>query len=591
MAGRIPDNTLDDILSRVNIVEVISGYLPLKKAGRNFKACCPFHHEKTPSFMVSPDRQIFHCFGCGESGNAFKFLMRYERMEFPEAVELLAKKAGVELPRQSAPEGTRDANLTTQLLQANEAACAYYESSLRSPAAAGFRRYLVKRGIKEETAKAFKLGAALERWDGLIQNLREKDFHLSLLEKAGLILSKEGGGFYDRFRNRILFPIVDARGRVLGFGGRVLDDSLPKYINSPETPVYVKGKHLYGLNLAKDSIREKDFAVIVEGYLDHLIPFQEGCKNIVASQGTALTSDQAKLLKRYTENVVMVYDADKAGELAALRSLDIFIEEKMQVRVVSLPKGFDPDSYVRQHGIKAFEEMIAQARDLFDFKLTVLRSRFNLRDIQDKSKAAGAMLETIQKIDNAVLRSEYVRRLAQELDIREEALLAELKKIHPGKSTYPSDAAPLKKSPAVPTNPTEKLLINLMLEEGQLLERIREALSPADFQGELAARIVALLFELTQNGQPLDTAALMNRLEDDATSMICEAAFLPAEMSSEQKEHVVDDCIKRLKGERVRIKRLHLHDRIQKAQQAGDEETLDRLLGEFHGLIKEGKIE
>ncbi|MFA4993615.1 MAG: DNA primase, partial [Candidatus Omnitrophota bacterium] len=289
MSARIPESLLEDILSRVDIVEIISGYIPLKKAGRNFKANCPFHHEKTPSFTVSPERQIYHCFGCGESGNAFKFLMRHERMEFPEAVEILAKKSGVILPEHNNPDAARHLSLSSQLYKINELALNFYENNLQASGASACRDYLLNRGISIQTIKDFHLGLASSGWDSLINYLRSKGVSLSLMEKAGLILPKESGGYYDRFRNRIIFPIRDVRNRVIGFGARVMDKTLPKYVNSPETPVYVKGRNLFGLNLSKDHIRDNDFAIIVEGYLDFMIPYQEGLCNVVASQGTALT--------------------------------------------------------------------------------------------------------------------------------------------------------------------------------------------------------------------------------------------------------------------------------------------------------------
>jgi DNA primase len=584
--GLIPDNILDDILSRVNIVEVISGYLPLKKAGRNFKASCPFHHEKTPSFMVSPDRQIFHCFGCGESGNAFKFLMRYERLEFPEAVEILAKKAGVVLPKTDTRE-SKTASVITQLYKINESASLYYENNLKSSLGVKPKDYLLKRRITEETVKTFRLGLALDRWDGLINYLRGKNYSLTLLEKAGLVLAKEGGGFYDRFRNRIIFPILDIKSRVVGFGARVLEDVLPKYINSPETSLYVKGRNLYGLHLAKDSIRDKDSVVIVEGYLDFIVPYQAGLKNIVASLGTALTSEQARLLKRFTPNMVMVYDADAAGELASLRSLDIFIEEDMNVRIVSLPQGLDPDSYVRKHGIQSFEAKINDAKNLFEYKLQILKSRFNVREVEGKTKIACAMLETIHKIKNAVLKSEYMRKLAQDLDIREEALFEEIKKIASAKS-YTGFSETVPKKTALAINPVEKLLIKLMLEENEYIEQIRKDLEPADFQDERTARIVSVMFDLIAQGKMVDPASLMNHLNgEDVSRLIGESVFLPEDVSAQQKENVIIDCIRRLKGEKLRLKKQHLHDQIKTAQQGGDEEKLNRLMQEFHYLIKQ----
>jgi len=584
MAGRIPENILEDILGRVNIVEVISGFIPLKRAGRNFKAACPFHHEKTPSFMVSPDRQIYHCFGCGESGNAFKFLMRYERLEFLEAVETLAKKAGVVLPEVH-KQDSKTASLITQLYKINELAASFYENNLNSPDGLRAKDYLLKRGMSKETIKSFKLGFAPDKWDALINNLRAKFINLSLLEKAGLILAKEGGGYYDRFRNRIIFPIFDIKSRVLGFGARVLDDTLPKYINSPETPVYVKGRNLYGLNFARDSIRESDFAVVVEGYLDFIIPYQEGLKNIIASLGTALTFEQVRLLKRYTHNVVMVYDADAAGELATLRSLDIFIEEEMNVRVVSLSKGFDPDLFVRKNGPASFKEKIDEACDLFDYKLGVLKSRFNFKEIEDKAKISSLMLETLAKLKNAVLKSEYIKKLAEDLDVGEDALLQELKKINSVK-TYVDLNEPLPRR-ALNINPTEKLLIKLMLEEAELIDRIRKVLEPADFQDERISRIVSIMFDLATQGKNIEPHLLINYLGDeDVSQIVCESIFMPEDLSAQDKERVIDDCIQRLKSKRLRLKRQHLHDQIKTAQNLGDEEGLHRLMEEFHYLIK-----
>lgn len=583
---RIPDNILEDILTKVDIVEVISSHLPLKHTGRNFKALCPFHHEKTPSFMVSPDKQIYHCFGCGESGNAFKFLMRYERMEFPEAVEILAKKAGVVLPKTQSKDYKNESYIT-QFYKINEIVCFFYINSLNSKESEVAKNYLLKRGLKQETIKLFRLGYALEKWDALINYLRLKNFSLTLIEKAGLILSKEGGGYYDRFRNRIIFPIFDIKSRVLGFGARVLDNTLPKYINSPETPIYTKGKNLYGLNLSKDSIREKDFVVVVEGYLDFITPYQAGLKNIVASLGTALTLEQARLIKRYTHNVVMVYDGDTAGELATLRTLDIFIEEAMNVKVVSLPQEYDPDLFTRHKGIESFEDKIENAQNLFDYKLAVLKLLYNVKEIDGKTKIASSMLETISKFKNAILKSEYIKRLAQELDIREDALLQEIKKAKFERSYADLDEAVQKK--ALNINPTEKLLIKLMLEERELIERIRQNLESTDFQDERISRIVSIMFDLIEQGKNIEPNILMNYLNEESIwQVLGESMFLP-EVSLQNKEKIIDDCIKRIKCEKLRLKRQHLHDQIKTAQKLGDEEKLHRLMQEFHYLTKKAK--
>jgi len=592
MAGRIPDNILDDILSRVDIVEIVSGYIPLKRAGRNFKALCPFHQEKTASFMVSPDRQIYHCFGCGQSGNAFRFLMQYERLEFPEAVEILAKKAGVALPEVQRQDA-KTVSLITQLYKINELTALFYEHNLNPSAGQSQPKdYLLKRGIKQESIKLFKLGLALDKWDTLINHLRPKNISLTLLEKAGLILNKEGGGYYDRFRNRIIFPIFDIKSRVLGFGARVLpapseaegDDTLPKYINSPETAIYIKGRNLYGLNLAKDAIRENDYAVVVEGYLDFILPYQEGLKNIVASQGTALTTEQARLLKRYTHNVVMIYDADKAGELASLRSLDIFIEEGMDVKVVSLPQGFDPDLFVRKNGIAALQKRIAEAQNLFDYKINILKNRHNIKEAEGKARIACEMLPTIKKFKNSILKSEYTKKFAEVLNVAEYYIVEELNKIKEDRPYLDSDKARPKK--IVDINPTEKLLIKLMLEETEFIEHIKNSLEPADFQDERASRIVSVMFDLLEQGKDITPHKLINHLEgEDILQVICESTFLP-EVSGQDKGKIIDDCIQRLKSEKLRLKKQCLHEEIKTAQHLGDEERLNRLMQEFHHLVK-----
>jgi DNA primase len=582
MAGLIPENILDDILARVNIVEIISGYIPLKRAGRNFKACCPFHHEKTASFVVSPERQIYNCFGCGESGNAFKFLMRYERMDFPEAVEALARKVGVPLPEDN-PRDNKNQGLVTELFRVNEAAAQFYSNNLNSTQGAGPKDYLIKRGISPETIITLKIGFALDKWDSLIDYLRGKGFELKIIEKAGLIINKDSGGYYDRFRKRIVFPIFDIKGRVLGFGARVLDSSLPKYINSPETPIYTKGRNLYGLNLAKESVRENDFVAVVEGYMDFILPYQEGVRSIVASQGTALTVEQVRLLKRYTNNVVMIYDADSAGELATLRSLDIFVEEEVNVKVVSLPKGFDPDTFLRKNGIEGLKEEIVNASNLFDYKLKVLKSRYDIKEIANKAKVSGLMFETINKFKNAILRAEYLKKLSFELGVDEDALLEEANKGSKEKTRIHLQADNKKKPLNI--SPTEKLLMSLMLEENSLINRIKDNFDPLDFKDDRISRIVSLMFNLIDQGKEVRPQSLINHLGDEASSLICESDFLPEGMSLEHKERMVDDCLKRLKENRAKIKRERLHEEIQAAQQTGDETKLNKLIAEFHSLI------
>lgn len=588
MRGRIPDSIVEEILARVDIAELIAGYIPLKRAGRNFKALCPFHHEKTPSFMVSADKQIYHCFGCGAGGNAISFLMQHERLEFPEAVEMLAKKAGVALP-EAARQDERAASLVTQLYKIHEVACLFYENALQSQEATVVaKNYLLKRGLTPETIKLFRLGYAFDKWDSLLSHLRLKGVPLAQIEKAGLINVKSSGGYYDRFRHRIIFPIFDIKSRVIAFGARrIAAEDNPKYVNSPETQIYTKGKNLYGLNFSKDAIRQEDCAVIVEGYLDFIIPYQAGLKNLVASSGTAFTPEQVRLLKRYTKNAVLVYDPDEAGQLATLRALDLFVEEGMNVKVAVLPKGLDPDLFVREKGIEEFKRLIASSQDLLEYKLAVLKSRFDVGKIDGKTAIAAEILPTIDKIEDSIAKGEYRKRLSEMLGTDEYFVLEELNK---RKSSFPArrtaPEAPLAATQRAVNHPAERLLMKLMLEEGSLIGRVRELLEPADFQDERIAKLVSLMFDMAAQGQETGLQSLVSRCRDESISqLICESALLP-EVSAQDRERVAHDCIRRLKEEKTRIRRQHLYEEIKMAQSMGDEKRLYDLMREFHKLTR-----
>lgn len=541
------------------------------------------HSYATPNFVVG---------NCGSGGNAFNFLMKYERLEFPEAVEILAKKAGVRLPEK---QDYKTTNINQQIYKIMDLAAGFYQNNLNSALGAPAKNYLIKRNIKEETIKLFRLGFAADKWDALFNYLRAKNISISLLEKAGLVITKEGGGYYDRFRSRVIFPILDIKSRGIGLGGRILpasagseNDNLAKYINSPETPIYIKGRNLYGLNNAKDAIRESDFVVIVEGYLDCIIPYQEGLHNIVASLGTALTYEQVRLIRRYTHNMVMVYDADAAGEVATLRSLDIFVEEGVSVKVVGLPSGFDPDLFVRKNGIESFKKLIQASKNLFDYKLNVLKSRYNPKEIQSRTLIAQEMLITINKINNAILKSDYIKKLSEDLGVKEEDLISELKKI----KDYKPVRVDFEGIPAKPVNinPTEKLLIKLMVEEANILNRLKDYLEPADFQDERAAKIVSIMFDLFSQGKNISPSNLINYLEpyQDLSGIISELTLLPEPLGGD-RDKVVDDCVNRLKSKRLKMKKEHLHREIKNAQNLKDEELLKQLMHDFHRLTKDAQ--
>lgn len=591
MPSFIPETIIDQIQSRCDIVDVISGYIPLKRAGRSFRALCPFHHEKTPSFMVSPKKQIFHCFGCGAGGNAFNFLMKYEKIEFPEAVKILAGKAGVQLPQME--EQYKSSPQSKDILKINELAAFFYQQTLVNfePAKTA-RQYLKSRDIKDDIISLFKLGYAPDAEDRFIKYAKKFGISESSLSRAGLILeSDKRAGFYDRFRNRIIFPIFNNRGKVVGFGGRTLDESRTKYINSPETELFNKGSNLYGFNFAEPYIRQDRSSIIVEGYIDLLMPFQFGIRNIVASLGTALTRDQIRLLKRFAQKAILIYDSDMAGEIATLRSLDLLIEEGLDVRIVDLPSGFDPDSFIRKEGAEKFKDRIKNAKSLFDYKLKVLSSKFNKEDIEGKARIAAEMLPSIKRIKNAILKSEYVKRLAEELHTSEESIIIELKKIKREKSEtdfsskYDTDS-PMAFRPVL--RPAEKILVGLMLEDAQMANSIKEKLSVEDFSNPNTKKIVTAVFELIKNNEAISPNRLLGYLSDEVVSQIVSEACAICEDLTD-KDKCLTDCINRIAEDNFKSRLNQLQKDIRLAQVSKDDERLMELVSEYNKLIKERK--
>ncbi|MFA5038932.1 MAG: DNA primase [Candidatus Omnitrophota bacterium] len=592
MPGLYAESVISDVLERCNIAELISSYIPLKRAGRNFKANCPFHAEKTASFMVSMEKQIFHCFGCGQGGNAITFVMQYEKVGFREALETVAQRCGIPLPEpEGAPGQKRQDDLKKQLLAVYEKAAAYYHDLLiTSPRAQKVRNYLLSRGISRETARKFKLGFAPDEWEGLLSHLKKQNIPLSLLEKSGLAVAKDKGGLYDRFRNRIMFPITDSKGRTIAFGGRVLDDATPKYINSPETPVYTKGKNLFGFELSRDFIRQEDQAIVVEGYLDMIVPFETGVKNIVASLGTALTEDQIRLIKRYTKRVVMLYDADLAGELATMRALELLIGQDVDVRVAELPKGDDPDSFARKHGRDAFVRMVEEASPVFEYRLGRLLAKYDSRSTTGKSRIVREILPTIDHFLQATTRAEYVKKTAEALQVDERALMEDLKTA--GESLKKGSSLPEAQNSSaiehlrlteVPI--TERMLVKLMLEEIHLIDRLREMVQPSDFVEEKLRKIVAFIYDFFEKGKICKPHLLMHYLGDEeAINIISELASLDIH-NCPNKEKLIEDCVRRLKRDKIQHRCQELQKQIQQAQNSG--EDLQGLLMEFNDLIKQ----
>jgi DNA primase len=591
--GFIPQEVIQQVLERCDIVTIISSYFPLKANGRNFKACCPFHQEKTPSFIVNPHKQIFHCFGCGVGGNVISFVMQYERQDFPQAVGLLADKVGISIGSGDRRQDT-NRQLRQQILQINEEANAFFHHNLlydKSVWAKAARDYLKQRGIDVATAQKFQLGFALNEWDALMNRLRGQDRTLAIMEQAGLIIAKTPGErFYDRFRNRIIFPICDAQNRCVAFGARTMDPQQgAKYINSPETEVYTKGRHLYGLPFAKEAIVASDQVIIVEGYMDFITPFMAGVHHMVASLGTALTTDQIRLVRRYTENVVMLFDADPSGQAAIMRSLDTLLEEGMNVRVATLPNNDDPDSFVRREGKEAFLERIHQASSLVDFKLQALVARHTQPGVENAARIAAQMLPTINRFPNAVLQVEYIRKLARTLSLNQDALLEELHKIGSPSQAHPrvlGREVSVGQKPLEHMKPVESDLLRLMLDEPEFVPLTHKEIILDDFSNDCAKEIVRRIFTLFEAGKELTVPSVMGCFEDPKILRVISQLMASMEHLVGDKKKMHGDCVRRLKKERYRLQRQSLLQEMGAAERLGDQQRLDELRHQFNQLVK-----
>lgn len=583
MAG-IPEDIIDQVRDRTDIVEVISRHIPLKKAGRDYKACCPFHHEKTPSFSVSPARQIYRCFGCGVGGNVFSFLMKYERLEFPEAVRELAKKAGVAIP--DSPRFDREkSSLSEKLHSINEVAAAFFRRNLLSDRTAVIsREYITKRKLGPQIVDKFKLGYASKSWDGLLGYLKKKGYDDSVMEKSGLLIKGKDGRLFDRFRDRIVFPISDSKGKIKGFGSRVLDSRQPKYMNSPETFIYNKRNYLYGLDLSWEDIRDKDSALVVEGYLDLLSPYQHGIKNVVASLGTSLTVEQVRMLKRFTNNIIMLFDSDTAGENATVRSLDLLVEEDVKVRVAQLPEGHDPDSFINKYGPEVFRKMLDSAQDLFDYKINLLLSRYDVETLDGKATIAGEMLPLISKIKNAIIQSGYLKRLAEILSVEDASLKAELKKVKPDYSYRYRPVEKVEKSAEADT--AEKIIAGLMLEDKKFIQSVKEKFKPSDFKDLTIRTIVNKLYQLHDENKTVTPSKLIDCFKHESDIGVCISDLTLICETLMDKEKSLEDCMQWIKQNSVKEKLKGLCGEIKLAQDSKNDSKVVELVTEYSEILK-----
>lgn len=546
MGSSFPQSFIEGVRDAADIVQVISDYVPLKRAGSRLKGTCPFHQEKTPSFSVDPQNQLFYCFGCQTGGDLFKFVMLYEKVAFPEAVEMLAQRFGVPLPKPT--PGAAKAETERERLQAmNIAAAEFFRGMLAHDAGRRCRDYLEHRGIDEAMAKRLSLGYAPDAWEGLRQHLSAKRFGTDEMLKGGVVLERQQGqGCYDRFRDRLIFPIRDVRGRTVAFGGRAIGDAEPKYINSPETPTYTKGDQLYGLDLAGDAIRREGFAVVVEGYLDLAALLQAGFDQVVASLGTAFTPAQARLLARYTDRVLVSYDGDAAGAKATTRSLDLLLERGFEVRVVELPAGKDPDDFVREAGPQGYEQLLREAPEYLEFLIQREARSRKLGRLDEKVAAVNAVLPHIAKLSTPIARSDWAGRLADALHIEDDLVLQELQAV--AKTTQTQIRHRTRRANAPRWN--EALMVRLLLDSEEQRTKLAQTLTPEDLEQTEVAGIVRTIVRLTGEERPIDYAAVFEALEADTDrELLTSIAF-----RDDPIEGDVEDCLWACRQERLKHK-------------------------------------
>lgn len=509
------EELIEEIRQRNDIVDVISGYVKLQRKGSSYFGLCPFHNEKSPSFSVSPEKQMYYCFGCGAGGNVFTFIMQYENYTFQEAVKMLADRAGIELPSQEMTEQMKqEQSIKAQILNLNKQAAKYYYYQLRTENGAQAMEYLTKRGLSTETMKNFGLGFSTKYSDDLYKYLKRQGASDELLRQSGLMNVDERRGMYDRFWNRVIFPIQDVNGRVIGFGGRVMGDGKPKYLNSPETIVFDKSRNLYGLHVARTS--RKKYFLVCEGYMDVISLHQAGFTNAVASLGTALTMQHANLLKRYVEEVVLTYDSDEAGRKAALRAIPIFKEAGISTKVLHMEPYKDPDEFIKAEGSQKFQERIDHAENSFLFEISVLEKNYQMSDPESKTLFFREVAAKLMEFDQELERENYIEAVAVRYGVGFENLRKMVNQLAM-KGYQPKAEEPRKERKAQEKEngmkTSQKLLLTWLIEYPKLFETTKAYISPEDFTEELYQTVAEMLYEQKNAGE-VNPAKIINHFED-----------------------------------------------------------------------------
>ncbi|HXK12542.1 MAG TPA: DNA primase [Vicinamibacteria bacterium] len=578
-----PDGFVEDVRRAADIVRVISEHVALKKMGTSWKGLCPFHQEKTPSFNVRAEPAVFHCFGCGEGGDVFKFVMLREKASFPEAIEMLARRFGVPVPEGRAEPGP-DRREREEMLALMEAAAQHFTHTFWAAPGTKAREYLLGRGFRRETLERVRAGAARDAWDDLLSALRGK-FAPPLLSKAGLVLERQGKeGHYDRFRNRAVFPILNESGKVVAFGARALDGSEPKYLNSPETPVYSKSRVLYGLSWAREAIGREKRAVLMEGYLDVARAIEAGVGEAVATCGTALTASHARLLRRFAETVVLNFDQDDAGQKAARRSLEVLLEEGMRVRIVELPDGHDPDTYLKAEGAEAYRKRLDEAPEAVEWLMRRAEAAGDLQSPAGKAAFFAAVLPALVRTGNAVERQAWLGRVVERGSLDAGGAREELRRALHGRTSGPSAVAeaaarrPVAARAAV-LLPAERWLLALVAQGAAGVEIALDELQEPDLEGLRSAPLLRAAQAVARRDERVTLAAVVAGLDEDAQRMMSEIAVegVPAEHLS------AEECVRELRRQPLRARMAEIQKRL--AGASGDAQ--EALLAEKTRLVRQ----
>ncbi|MBU5293992.1 DNA primase [Anaerosalibacter bizertensis] len=611
MSYYIDDDTIERVRSSNNIVDIVSEYLTLKRTGSNYVGICPFHSEKTPSFTVSDTKQFYHCFGCGEGGDVISFIMKKENLSFPEAVKFLADKAGIPLKEKEFKKNKELENKKAKLYEINREAARYFYKNLKANNQALF--YLKQRAIDKRTATVFGLGFADRSWDSLYSYLTRKGYKEADIEKAGLIIKKKGkDGYYDRFRNRIIFPIIDTRGRVIAFGGRVIDSSNPKYLNSPETPVFSKGNNLFGLNILRKHSNIKK-VVLVEGYMDVISLYSRGIDYTLASLGTAFTEQQAKYLKRYGDEVYLCYDSDVAGLKATDKALEILKKEGINAKVLPLPSGKDPDDFIKEEGKEKFEQLFDSSLSYIDFKIYFYKKQYNLNNLDEKIKFTKNVAKFLKRIKSPIEIDVYLDKISQETNISKEAIKKEIGRGYRNidnrtisKDKYINTNYRYNKDKIIPVRSVlesghliaEKTIINLIFKDEKSFQKIKEHINPEDFMNYECRHLANYIYKSYEDNEELNKERLIEYLDDIVDvdlDKVLEILELDINASDENIDKIIQDLIETLISSKLKFERKKITEQIynidiKKEKDERDVEKLKQLCSELVEIDRKLKL-